>query len=262
MSLLVSLATTTISNLRLYRGVVTQLAEDLRGDMALDTAPPTAPSAGEFVSLETSALSFTYEGSTHPALRGTSFTLRSGDALAIIGESGAGKTTLVDLLLGILHPTSGSIRVTITQNGITRQQDNFMGVACYLSQNAFVLNDSLRRNVALGVADADIDDAKIIAALRKAKLADYAKPERLGDMMGDRGARLSGGQRQRVVLARAFYHGHKVMILDEATNAIDLPTEIEIVNDLLAMQPEITLITITHRPEIAKLCPHSLNLSA
>jgi len=261
MSLLVSLATTTISNLRLYRGIVHQLAADLRSGIHSDANLPTAHNGGNFVSLKASQLSFCYEGSGQPALRDTNFALQSGDALAIVGESGAGKTTLVDLLLGILKPTAGTITVTLNDDGVGRQQADFMGVASYLSQNAFVLNDTLRRNVALGVADADINDAQVIASLRKAKLAQYAVPERLDDKLGDRGARLSGGQRQRIVLARAFYHGHKVMILDEATNAIDLPTEIEIINDLLALRPEITLITITHRPEIAKLFPLTLNLS-
>lgn len=258
-SSLVSLATATVANLRLYRGIVAQLAADyLFANTTPDLGSVVKLSTSAFASLEVSSLTFRYEGSARSTIQGTSFSLDAGEAMVIVGESGVGKTTLVDLLLGILKPTSGEIRVTLA-DGST--QHDFIGIASYLSQTPFVINDTLRRNVALGQSDEAIDDARVIAALKKAKLPAYATSEHLNDMLGDRGAKLSGGQRQRVILARAFYHGHKVMILDEATNAIDLATEIEIVNDLLAMCPEITLITITHRREIARLFPRVLDLS-
>lgn len=258
-SSLASLATATVANLRLYRSIVEQLATDCRQASAgtKDTTTNKTPVAG-FTRLQVAPLTFGYEASMTPVFKDLNFDLCPGEALAIIGESGAGKTTLVDLLLGILKPTAGSITITLA-DGSTRS--DFIGIASYLSQTPFVIHDTLRRNVALGEADHAIDDARVIAALKKAKLHNFATPAHLEDILGDRGAKMSGGQRQRVVLARAFYHGHKVMILDEATNAIDLSTEIEIVNDLLAMRPDITLITITHRPEIANLFPRVLDLT-
>lgn len=257
-SSLVSLATAAVANLRLYRGVVHQLYGDLSEAMLDEQKAGPTP---DFVGLELKAVDFNYDGIRTPILRNVNFTLKTGEALAIVGDSGSGKTTLVDLMLGILQPTAGSIRVTVKHNDVSSENPNLLGVATYLSQAGFVLNDTIRHNVALGEQDAAIDDARVIEALKKAKLDAFATLEQLNLRAGDRGAKLSGGQRQRLVLARAFYHGHKVMILDEATNAIDLTTEIEIVKDLLAICPEVTLITITHRPEIARLFPRILDLS-
>jgi ATP-binding cassette, subfamily B, bacterial PglK len=260
-SSLISIATAMTANLRLYSSVVHQLAGDYRDAQSADLVDLHTGHSANFIALEVSHLAFGYEGKLTSVIYDLNFKLDQGDALAIIGQSGSGKTTLVDLLLGILNPTSGAISVTVHRDGTEQTQSNLIGVASYLSQNTFILNDTLRRNVALGVIDSEIDDARVMEALSKAKLGHYATPAELDAMMGDCGARMSGGQRQRVTLARAFYHGHKVMILDEATNAIDLVTEIEIVQDLLALRPEITLITITHRPEIAKLFSKTLDLS-
>lgn len=258
-SSLVSLTTSMVATLRLYRGIVGQLASDYRqiGVPANKEEVALFRSEASFVSLHVSSLSFHYQYAVRAILRDVSFTINAGDALAIIGQSGSGKTTLVDLLLGLLKPSSGEICIMRADGSVDA---DFIGCASYLSQTPFIINDTLRRNVALGQPDEAIDDARVIEALKKAKLSQFAARDNLDAVLGDRGANISGGQRQRVTLARAFYHGYKVMILDEATNALDLATEIEIVQDLIALRPEITLITITHRPEIAKLFPRTLDL--
>lgn len=251
---LASLASSTIFNLRLYRPAVDQLTEDLSHQCAKD--PSKINERSNFESLLVSNISFQYQSALRPALSSVSFACHKGESLAIIGSSGSGKTTLVDLLLGILEPSSGSIKVQYA-NEIRK---DMLGLASYLSQTPFILNDSLRRNIALGILDQDIDDALVIAALQKAKLPHLANIDALGMALGDRGAKLSGGQRQRVILARAFYLGRKVLILDEATNALDLDTETEIVKDLLALDGDTTVIAITHRPEIAALFPRKIML--
>lgn len=252
---LASLASSIVFNLRLYRPVVAQLVEDHTVAVS-ENEINDGRSLGDFKVLEVVNLGFTYLNAAKPALQGISFSCESGEHLVIVGPSGSGKTTLIDLLLGILKPTSGNINVLCSESA----QPTFVGLASYLSQNTFILNDSLRRNVALGLTDEEIDDARVISALLKAKLPQFANAEFLDLSLGDRGCRISGGQRQRVALARAFYLGRNVLILDEATNALDLETETEIVKDLLDLRNEITLIAITHRPEIAKLFARKLSL--
>jgi ATP-binding cassette, subfamily B, bacterial PglK len=253
---LATLASSIVFNLRLYRPIVKQLAAD-HAKSSINYHRDTVTKKNiKFEKLEVSDLTFAYRASFHPILNNVSFACTAGENLAIVGSSGCGKTTLVDLLLGIIQPGTGSIQV-ICEGGDNRS--NLVGIATYLSQTTFLLNDSLRRNIALGSEDADIDDARVIAALNKAKLMPFTA--NLDMLLGDRGGKISGGQRQRVALARAFYLNRNVLILDEATNALDLQTETEIIKDLLALRNEITLIVVTHRPEIAKLFSRRLIFS-
>lgn len=252
---LASLVSSTIFNLRLYRPMVTQLAADY-AQASLSVHKGGVLHDRRLVQIEVDGLDFSYRNAPRRALQNISFRCLAGENLAIVGPSGSGKTTLIDLLLGILEPTSGAINVHCV-GGV---QHTLVGVASYLPQTTFILNDSLRRNVALGLADEEVDDARVISALQKAKLPQFANTQSLDMSLGDRGCRISGGQRQRVALARAFYLGRNVLILDEATNALDLETETEIVKDLLDLRNEITLIAITHRPEIAKLFARKLML--
>lgn len=249
-----SLASSTIFNLRLYKPAVDHLAEDLSHKGK--SLPGNYNKISQFESLQVDNLFFQYKSTSRPVLSGISFECKKGESLAIVGSSGSGKTTLVDLLLGVLSPSSGSI--IVRYNNSVRK--DLLGLASYLPQTPFILNDSLRRNIAIGLLDHDIDDFRVIEALRKAKLPHLANPDALSGSLGDRGAKLSGGQRQRVALARAFYFDRKVLILDEATNALDLATETEIVRDLIALDTDITLIVITHRPDIASLLNRTIIL--
>jgi len=241
------------TNLRFYSEVVAQLAKD-RGELAqpADYKPSGAQIAKDaFSAIEVEGLAFRYSPDSEWVLRDVNLHITTGESVVLFGQSGSGKTTLMDLLLGLLSPDAGKIRV-IGKNG----QDLAGGLArrvAYLPQQVFLLDDSLRRNVALGVHDSEIDDNRVIAALRQAHLYELLNslPEGLDTMLGDRGARLSGGQRQRVAVARAFYLGREILLLDEATSALDLKTELALVDELLALWTNRTLIAITHRPEVA-----------
>ena len=253
---LASLISSIFFNLRLYRPIVHQLLLDYSITPAASLKDSTTTTHTTFAYLEVRDLSFSHIKEQTAILKHISFTLRAGENMVIVGPSGCGKTTLVDLLLGIIQPDSGTITVHCKDHSF---RSNLIGIATYLSQTTFILNDSLRRNIALGEDDATIDDKRIMESLDKAKLPEFRN--NLDMTLGDRGNKISGGQRQRVALARAFYLGRNVLILDEATNALDLQTETEIIKDLLALKSEITLILITHRPEIAKLFSCQLRLS-
>lgn len=247
---LFSLAAGTTTQLGFYREVVRQLHADLHARSAvLVSEVRVAPLA--FQEIRVSDVSFYYRHGERPVLNAASLAFCAGERVALVGPSGSGKSTLVDLMLGILEPTAGTIAVSVADR---REPLTHLAMhSVYLPQATFLIDDTVRRNVALGQPDAEIDEARVIEALRRVHMLDVIKslPHGLDTEVGDRGLRLSGGQRQRIALARAFYLGRTVLFLDEATSAIDVQTEQAILDDLLSMRGQITLVVITHRTELA-----------
>ena len=172
----------------------------------------------------------------------------------MVGPSGAGKSTLIDLLLGLLEPTAG--RITVDGRDIVTAMRSWRRHIGYVPQEPFILDDTVRRNVAFGLADAEIDDRRVLAALTRAQLSDVVAglPRGLDTMLGERGTRLSGGQRQRVAIARALYHEPEVLVFDEATSALDTPTERELIAALEALRGVKTLVVIAHRLTTVRRC--------
>ena len=243
-----------VSELRYSRAWI----HDLRDDLAALPPPAPALSGAEpirftrAVALE--GVSYTYADEADPVLVDVDLTIARGESIGIVGPSGAGKSTLVDLLLGLLTPTRGRITVDGRDvGGALRSWQQHIG---YVAQEPFVLDDTLRRNVAFGVADAEIDDRRVTAALRLAQLGDFvtALPAGLDTMLGERGTRLSGGQRQRVAIARALYDQPEVLVFDEATSALDTPTERELIAALEALRGVKTLVVIAHRLTTVRHC--------
>jgi ABC-type multidrug transport system fused ATPase/permease subunit len=199
-------------------------------------------------------ISFTYPNASQAALKDVSLEIREGESIGLIGPSGSGKTTLVDVLLGLLDPQHGEVRY----NGqpLKAALGKWRAQVAYLPQQVFLIDNTLRRNVALGVDDDEVDEDRVQEALRQARLAELVAqlPEALNTVLGERGVRLSGGQRQRVALARAFYHRRDVLVMDEATSAIDNETEREIVDEIHRLKGRKTLIVIAHRPTTVRDC--------
>lgn len=197
--------------------------------------------------LELINLYYTYPNAARPALCGVSLTIKQGEMVGFVGSSGAGKTTIVDLILGLLEPCQGDIR--IDGESIYQNLPQWQRQIGYIPQTIYLSDDTLRRNIAFGLPDAAVDEMALIAAVKAAQLWDFVStlPNGLETVVGERGVRLSGGQRQRIGIARALYHNPSVLIMDEATAALDNRTEAGVMDAIQALSGEKTVIMIAHR---------------
>lgn len=195
-----------------------------------------------------------YPNVEHNVLDGISLDILKGQSIAFVGKSGAGKTTLADVVLGLLQPQSGAVKIDgININDISKGKSEIMG---FVPQNVNLLDDTVRRNVAFGIADEEIDDAKVWAALEQAQLKETIEntDKGLDTEIGERGIRFSGGQRQRFAIARALYGNPGILVLDEATSALDTETETAVMEAINALHGHKTLIIIAHRLTTIKKC--------
>jgi len=247
-----------VSNLLVGKAVADQLHEDYTKAMA--TAVDLPPAGGAVLRPERSIIledvSFVYPAAERTALNGVSMSIPRRTTVGIVGGTGAGKTTLVDLILGLLTPDSGEIRIddTLLSTGNLRAWQRSIG---YVPQTIYLTDDTVRRNIAFGLPSVDIDDAAVERAARLAALHDFVMsdlPDGYDTLVGERGVRLSGGQRQRIGIARALYHNPSVLILDEATSALDNITERVVMEAVDTMREEMTIIMIAHRLSTVRNC--------
>lgn len=199
-------------------------------------------------------VSFSYEGSAVPALKKLSLTILPYQTVAFVGPSGAGKTTAADLLLGLYEPTEGQIFVD--GEDIRKNLRAWQRNIGYVPQQIYLSDTNIRENVALGVEKNSIDDAAVLRALKMAQLDDLIDtlPDGIATLIGERGTRLSGGQRQRIGIARALYHDPDVLVLDEATAALDNETESAFMESIKTLVGKKTLIMIAHRLTTVEHC--------
>ena len=231
-----------------------RVADDLEDEPASVAEPVSVPLDGADVVFDN--VSFRYADGLEDALFGVSLEIPRGAAVAFVGQSGAGKTTLVDLLLGLLEPTAGQIRVggqPLSDPGVVASWRRAVG---YIPQEIYLTDDTIRHNVAFGVPDGEIDDAAVWRALEAAQLAAFVRelPDGFDATVGDRGTRLSGGQRQRIGIARALYHDPEVLVMDEATSALDNQTEREFVEALERLTGDRTVVVVAHRLSTVQEC--------
>lgn len=199
-------------------------------------------------------VSFTYAGAPSTVLAGLSLTVPVGECVGLMGASGAGKSTLVDLLLGLLKPDAG--RILVDSQDITGRLREWQAAVGYVPQATFLLDDTIRANVAFGVERSRADETRVWQALAGAQLADFVRgqPQQLDARIGERGVRISGGQRQRIAIARALYRDPAVLVLDEATSALDTATEAEFMDAVFRLRGQKTIIIVAHRLSTLRRC--------
>lgn len=188
-----------------------------------------------------------YSGSSAYVLENTGMEIKRGDSIALVGKSGAGKTTLADILLGLLKPESGS--VLMDGIDIFSIPQSWCKIIGYVPQTVYLIDDTIRNNVSFGIPEIEVDDKKIWSALEKAQIKEFVKslPKQLDTVIGEQGIKFSGGQRQRIAIARALYHDPEILVFDEATAALDSETEQAVMEAIDSLQGYKTLIIIAHR---------------
>ncbi len=205
-------------------------------------------------------ISFKYESATKEALKNISIDINKGDVIGLIGSSGSGKSTLVDLILGLLQPSSGQIYV----NGIDINQNirNWRSIIGYVPQTIYLTDDTIINNIAFGVEQENIDLNQINHVIKAASLDKFIESLPLGyeTMVGERGVRLSGGQKQRIGIARALYNNPEILLLDEATSALDSITENEIMSTVFDLKKNKTILIVAHRLSTVKHCTYIYKL--
>lgn len=199
-------------------------------------------------------IDFTYPAASQKALDAINLDIRIGSVVGIIGQSGSGKTTLVNILTGLLKPSSGKILVDDRDiTGSIHELQKFIG---YVPQNIFLIDDTLKRNIAFGIADEAIDGARLASVIEAAQLNQVVDqlPEGVDSIVGERGIKLSGGQRQRIGIARALYNQPELLILDEGTSALDTETENYIMESVAHLKGKLTIILVAHRYSTLHFC--------
>jgi len=249
--------TSALADLRFGRNSVSILYKDLKeiGHNNIGNYAENKKIIFEkFQSFKLNNINFRYPKTQRDVLRGINFEIKVGESIGLIGPSGSGKTTMVDLILGLLEPQKGEL--IYNGKNLDANLGNWRSQVAYLPQQVFIIDNTLRCNVALGVEDKDINENLILEALKKARLAELVErlPKGINTILGERGVRLSGGQRQRVALARAFYHKRNVLIMDESTSALDIETERRIVEEIKNLKGRTTIIVIAHRLTTVQHC--------
>jgi ABC-type multidrug transport system fused ATPase/permease subunit len=240
-----------------FMGVSDNLQDEINGDKVdMSFATDTSEKLPIKERIELKGITYSYPNSDKLIFNNADLTIPIGSSVGIVGTTGAGKSTVVDILLGLLEVKSGTVCAdgkNVKEAGRYRKWLKNIG---YIPQMIFMLDDTIRKNVAFGVPDEEIDEERLWEVLKEAQLDEFIKslPEGLDTGIGERGIRLSGGQRQRISIARALYNDPEVLILDEATSALDNDTEAAIMEAINRLHGKKTLVIIAHRLQTIEKC--------
>jgi ATP-binding cassette subfamily C protein len=254
--------TTTLQNLRFSHDAVEVLYTDIARTRTSVRSPVSRRARHFAREIVLKDVSFSYTGTKRPALDRINIVIRRGEAVAFVGATGAGKTTLADLILGLHKLDSG----VLTIDDVSYHDPALIprGTLGYVPQDPFLIDDTIRNNIALGIPDKEIDSARLRDAVANAALEELVRelPQGLETVVGERGVRLSGGQRQRIGIARAIYADPDILVLDEATSSIDMTTEAEISNAIARLHGTKTVIVVAHRLSTVRECDRIFYLKA
>ncbi|GAA0800553.1 hypothetical protein GCM10009110_09250 [Psychrobacter piscatorii] len=206
-----------------------------------------------FESLKLDNVHFSYTA-TAQTLNNLSLTIDANKSIGIVGHSGSGKSTLIDIMLGLLDPDVGEIRVN--NKLLLDVKESWQQLIGYIPQDIYLSDDTIKANVAFGIEKNEIDDKQLALVLKTAQLEDLINglKEGVDTIIGERGIKISGGQRQRIGIARALYHNPQILVMDEATAALDNVTEHEFMQAINKLKGRKTLIMIAHRITTVKNC--------
>ena len=252
--------TFAFQSLRMGRPIVDVLIGDL---LSFDVSDPVNNNSSNVrfdSSIRFENVTYAYPNTERDVLDGVSFEISKGTQVGIIGPTGSGKSTFVDILLGLLRPTRG--RVTVDGEDISRNIRGWQDLVGYVPQSIFLLDSSIRANIAFGIAENEIDDAKVLRSLKLAQLTEFVDelPNGMNEFVGERGVRLSGGQRQRIGIARALYLDPPILVFDEATSALDVETEKDVMKSLEYLRTERTILIVTHRLSALEHCDQTITI--
>lgn len=244
-----------LADYNFYRPRVDFIYEDMHGVQEITECNKSDDKIISFnESIELSDVSFAYAGTEKYILDKVSLSIDRGESVGVVGPSGAGKTTLVDVIMGLLKISAGDIKV----DGVSVFEglSSWQRLIGYVPQNIYLSDDSIRHNIAFGIPDEEIDDDRISECIKEARLLDLVSEltDGVETVIGDRGIRLSGGQRQRIAIARALYFSPEVLVLDEATSSLDNDTEAAVMEAIEALHGKVTMIVVAHRLSTIEKC--------
>ncbi len=236
----------------------------LEKELLLETVPIPSGESSLILkdSLELQEITFRYPDTSAPAVSELSLSIGFGETVGIVGPSGSGKSSLIDVILGLLTPESG--KILIDGHDAHESMRSWQDQIGYVPQAIFLTDDTLRRNIAFGVPADQIDEVAINQAMKSARLNEFVDtlPDGLDTVVGERGIRLSGGQRQRIGIARSLYHDPGVIVLDEATSALDGNTESEVMDAIHDLRGSKTVIIVAHRLSTVESCDRIFRMEA
>ena len=236
--------------------VYQNLTESMKTEKAMraERAAISGPALHLEKEIELKNITFSYPDSDVKIFRDANMTIKKGQSVGIMGPSGAGKSTIVDILLGLLHVQSGDI--LCDGSNIFSNYESWLAQIGYIPQSIYLVDESIRENIAFGIDASEIDDDRIWEVMEEAQLADFVRglPEGLDTKVGDRGVRLSGGQRQRIGIARSLYHNPEILVFDEATSALDNETEAAVMEAINSFHGRKTMVIIAHRLNTIEKC--------
>ena len=204
--------------------------------------------------IELENITYAYPNTDKNIFEHAHMTIPYGKSVGIMGTSGAGKSTIVDIILGLLHVQEG--KITCDGRNIFESYASWLAQIGYIPQSIYLIDESIRENIGFGIKPEDIDEDRVWETLEEAQLKDFVQslPEGLDTKVGDRGVRISGGQRQRIGIARALYHNPEILVFDEATSALDNETEAALMDAINSFHGKKTMIIIAHRLNTIENC--------